>query len=84
MVAKEVARIDREFEGAVNSIVVPDSKFEAVFGILNVSFRSRGGRDPVVMLIHVHSFLPDLSGHSRLDGSHRCTKVRCVRSGGGA
>jgi len=54
-IADEVARIDREFEGAVNFTVVPDSKFEVVLDTFNVSFRSRSGRGLVVTLIHVHS-----------------------------
>jgi len=38
-VADEVARIEREFDGAVNFTVVPDPKFEVVLGRLNVRFR---------------------------------------------
>jgi len=37
-IADEVGRIDREFEGAVNFTVVPDSKFKAVLDALKVSF----------------------------------------------
>ena len=37
-VADEVARIEREFEGALNFTVVPDSKFEVVLSTLNVRF----------------------------------------------
>jgi len=51
-IVDEVARIDHEFEGAVNLTVVPDSKFEVVLKTLNVRFRlavlssPRGRVDP--------------------------------------
>jgi len=38
-VANEVTRIEREFEGAVNFTVVPDSRFEVALSRLNVRFR---------------------------------------------
>ena len=37
-VADEVARIEREYEGAVNFTVVPDSKFKVLLDKLNVRF----------------------------------------------
>jgi len=37
-IADEVARIEREFEGAVNFTVLTDSRFEAVLDALNVRF----------------------------------------------
>ena len=51
-IANEVARIEREFEGAVNFTVLLDPVFEVVLKRLNVSFRLWSRRDLVVMLIH--------------------------------
>jgi len=39
LIADEVARIEREFEGAVNLAVLRDSKFGAVLDSLDVRFR---------------------------------------------
>ena len=41
-VADELSRIEREFEGAVNLIVVRNPGFGAVFDALNVRFRFHG------------------------------------------
>jgi len=53
-IADEVARIEREFEGAVTLTVLRDSVFGVVLDTLNVSFRTRtrGGRDLMPMLVH--------------------------------
>ena len=37
-IVDEIARIEHEFEGAVNFTVVPNYKFQAVFDTLNVRF----------------------------------------------
>ena len=60
-IADEVARIEREFEGAVDFTVVRDPKFEAAFDTLNVRFLPRYRRDLVIGLIHLHSYLADPS-----------------------
>ena len=52
-IANEVARIQREFDGAVNFAVLLDPVFEVVLDTLNVRFRLWGDRDIVVMLIHL-------------------------------
>ena len=54
-IADEVSRIKREFKGTVDVNVVRDSLFGAALDVLNVSFRSWGGRDLVVISIHLSS-----------------------------
>jgi len=44
-VADEVARIEREFEGAVDSIILRDPAFQVVFDTLDVRFHSCGAHD---------------------------------------
>ena len=55
LIADEAVRIGREFGGTVNFTVIRDSVFGAALSTLNVSSRSRGGRDLVVMLIYFRS-----------------------------
>jgi len=45
-IADEIARIEREFEGAVNFIVALDSRFKAALDSLNVRFRFVGWEKP--------------------------------------
>lgn len=45
-IADEVARIEREFRGAVNLTLFLDSAFEVVLDTLNVSFHPLGWRRP--------------------------------------
>jgi len=62
-IADEADRIEREFGGMVEFIVVRDSVFGAALDTLHVSFRLRGGQDPVVMLIQLHSPFQILQDH---------------------
>jgi len=57
-IADEIARLEREFKGRVNITVVPDTKFQAVFGALNVRFSCVGWKK---CRGHVDSFLADPS-----------------------
>lgn len=50
-ISAEIARIEREFEGAVNFTMPRDPGFEVVLETLNVWFYFVGGRDLMVMLI---------------------------------
>ena len=52
-IADEFARIEHEFEGAVNFTVAPDSKFQVVLDTLNVRFSFVGWKKPHG---HVDSF----------------------------
>ena len=61
-IADEVGRIEREFGGTVNFTVLRDSVFGAVLDTLDVSIRSRDGRDFVVVLNYLGPPLPDPSG----------------------
>jgi len=50
-IADEISRIEREFEGAVNLTVVPDSKFRAVFATLGVRFSFVRWKKPLTDLV---------------------------------
>ena len=52
-IVDEIARIEHEFEGAVNFTVAPDSKFQVVLDTLNVRFSFVGWKKPHG---HVDSF----------------------------
>ena len=59
--ADEVARIEREFEGAVELILTRDPGFETVFDALDVSFLFlRSGRHLVILLIRSFQILQHL------------------------
>jgi len=52
-IAEEIVRIEREFEGAVNFIVVPDSNFRVLLDTLDVRLGFVGWR--VMLFIFVRS-----------------------------
>ena len=56
-IADEIARIECEFEGAVNCTVVPNSNFRVALDALNVRFSSVGQKRPHDH-IHSSSFVP--------------------------
>ena len=58
-IADEVTRIKHEFGGAVKFTVFRDTKFQAVFDRINVSFPLRDGQGPSVTQIDVDPSLPD-------------------------
>jgi len=60
-IADEVARIECEFEGAVNFTVLRDIEFWAVLDSLNVRFRFVGWERPRSHVVHPHSSLIDPS-----------------------
>ena len=65
-IADEVARIEREFDGAVNLTVVRDLTFMVVLDSLDVSFDSPSGWSLAVMLIYFRLSLSDPSGPQSL------------------
>ena len=61
LIADEVSRIEREFEGAVNLTVLRDPKFELVLDTLNVRFRSLASMGSGSHVDFLHSSLADPS-----------------------